>query len=78
MVRGWGQLGLVGECEREGAGEDGSCCGLVVWKAVSGGGEDDGNHGFQVLVSAVAVDVVAGRSVGAADKVPGCPALFGL
>ncbi|KAK8483559.1 hypothetical protein V6N11_028149 [Hibiscus sabdariffa] len=32
---------VVGECEQEGAGEDGSCCGLVVWKVVSGGGEDD-------------------------------------
>ncbi|KAK8487375.1 hypothetical protein V6N12_011506 [Hibiscus sabdariffa] len=32
---------VVGECEREGAGEDGSCCGLVVWKVVSSGGEDD-------------------------------------
>ncbi|KAK8483561.1 hypothetical protein V6N11_028151 [Hibiscus sabdariffa] len=46
---------VVGECEREGAGEDGSCCGLVVWKVVSSGGEDD--------VAVLAIEKGSGISV---------------
>ncbi|KAK8476641.1 hypothetical protein V6N11_071675 [Hibiscus sabdariffa] len=72
-------IGDGGACIWGGVGDgvsmvDGGAVMVREW----GGGDGEGMGSARVLVPAIAVGVVAGRSVGAADKDPGCPALFGL